>query len=91
MNLIIWLVVGGVIGWIASMIMDSDGQQGVLLNVVVGSVGAMTGGLASSGMFRRGTIPQGDFSLSGLMVSLLGAAVLLAVVSLIRLRIGSAR
>lgn len=91
MNLIIWLVVGGVIGWIASMIMNTDVQQGVFLNVVVGSVGAMTGGLASSPMLHRGTILQGDFSLSGLMVSLLGAVALLVVVSLIRLRRGSAR
>lgn len=91
MNLIIWLVVGGVIGWIASMIMNTDVQQGVFLNVVVGSVGAMTGGLASSPMLRRGTIHQGDFSLPGLMVSLLGAVALLVVVNLIRLRRGSAR
>lgn len=84
MNLIVWLVVGGVIGWIASMILSTDALQGVFFNVVVGSVGAITSGLVSSAMLRRGTIPPGDFSLSGLMVALLGAVVLLAVVSAIR-------
>ena len=44
MNFIIWLVVGGLIGWVASMIMKTDAQQGVILNVVVGIVGSMLGG-----------------------------------------------
>lgn len=86
MNLIIWLVVGGVIGWIASLIMKTDGQQGVLLNVVVGIIGAMLGGWLLAPMFGTGTINQGDFSISGLLVSLVGAIVLLFVVNLIRRR-----
>ena len=89
MNLIVWLVVGGVIGWIASMIMHTDARQGVFLNVVVGIVGAIIGGLVLAPMFGTATINQGDFSLSGLLVSLLGAVVLLAIVNLIRR--GSAR
>ena len=44
MNLIIWLVVGGLIGWLASLIMKTDAQQGLVLNVVVGIVGALLGG-----------------------------------------------
>ncbi|MDP9045477.1 MAG: GlsB/YeaQ/YmgE family stress response membrane protein [Pseudomonadota bacterium] len=84
MNLLIWLVVGGVIGWIASMIMKTDAQQGIVLNVVVGVVGALLGGYLLSPMLGAGTINQNDFSLPSLGVSLLGAVVLLAIVNLVR-------
>ena len=86
MNLIIWLVVGGVIGWIASIIMKTDGQQGIILNVVVGVVGAFIGGWLLSPMVGAGTLNQGDFSLPGLFVSLVGAIILLFIVNLIRRR-----
>ena len=89
MNFIIWLVVGGLIGWVASMIMRTDAQQGMLLNVVVGIVGALLGGWFLSPLLGTGTINQNDFSLASLGVSLLGAIILLAVVNLIRR--GSAR
>jgi uncharacterized membrane protein YeaQ/YmgE (transglycosylase-associated protein family) len=89
MNIIIWLVVGGLIGWVASMIMRTDGQQGMLLNVVVGIVGAALGGWLISPLVGVGTINQGSFSLGALVVSLLGAVVLLAIVNLFRR--GSAR
>jgi uncharacterized membrane protein YeaQ/YmgE (transglycosylase-associated protein family) len=84
MNFIIWIVVGGVIGWIASLIMRTDGQQGILLNIVVGIVGALLGGWLISPMVGAATINQGDFSIAGLGVSLVGAVLLLAVVSLLR-------
>ena len=84
MNFIIWLVVGGLIGWVASMIMRTDGQQGVILNVVVGIVGALLGGWFLAPMFGTGTINQNDFSIAGLGVSLLGAIILLAIVNLVR-------
>ncbi len=84
MNFIIWLVVGGLIGWVASMIMRTDGQQGVVLNVVVGIIGAMLGGWLLAPMLGTGTINSNDFSLAGLGVSLLGAIVLLAIVNLVR-------
>ena len=86
MNLIIWLVVGGVIGWVASLIMKTDAQQGLFLNVVVGIVGALIGGWLLSPLVGAGTVNQGDFSLAGLAVSLVGAIVLLFVVNLIRRR-----
>ena len=86
MNLIIWLVVGGVIGWIASLIMKTDAQQGLFLNVVVGIVGALIGGWLLSPLVGAGTVNQGDFSLPSLLVSLVGAIVLLFVVNLIRRR-----
>jgi len=84
MNLIIWLVVGGVIGWLASLIMRTDAQQGVLLNVVVGIVGAMLGGWLISPLLGVGTINQNTFSIGALVVSLVGAVILLAIVNLFR-------
>ena len=84
MNFIIWLVVGGLIGWVASMIMRTDGQQGIVLNVVVGIVGAMLGGWFISPMVGAGTINDGMFSIGALLVSLLGAVILLAIVNLFR-------
>lgn len=84
MNFIIWLVVGGLIGWVASMVMKTDAQQGMILNVVVGIIGAMLGGWLLAPMFGTGTINSNDFSLTGLGVSLLGAIVLLAIVNVFR-------
>jgi uncharacterized membrane protein YeaQ/YmgE (transglycosylase-associated protein family) len=81
MNLIIWLVVGGVLGWVASVVMHTDNQQGIILNVIVGIVGAMLGGWALSPLFGTGTINQSDFSIPALLVSLLGAVILLAIVN----------
>ena len=84
MNLLIWLVVGGVIGWIASMIMRTDAQQGMLLYIVVGIVGAMLGGWLISPLLGVGTINQSNFSIGSLVVSLIGAVILLAIVNLFR-------
>jgi len=84
MNLIIWLVVGGILGWVASLIMKTDGQQGIVLNVIVGIVGALIAGFVIAPMFGTGTINSNDFSASGLLVSLLGAAILLAIVNMFR-------
>ena len=84
MNFIIWLIVGGVIGWLASIVMKTDGQQGIILNVVVGIVGSMLGGWLISPMVGAGTINQDNFSLPALLVSFVGAAILLAIVNLFR-------
>lgn len=84
MNYIIWLVVGGLIGWIASKIMHTDAQQGILLNVIVGIVGAVLGGWLIAPLVGVPTINAGNFSLGGLLVSLLGAIILLAIVNLFR-------
>jgi uncharacterized membrane protein YeaQ/YmgE (transglycosylase-associated protein family) len=83
-NFIIWLVVGGLIGWVASMIMKTDAQQGILLNVIVGIIGAMLGGWLISPLIGAGSINQSDFSLGGLIVSLVGAIILLGIVNLVR-------
>ncbi|MGB5324825.1 MAG: GlsB/YeaQ/YmgE family stress response membrane protein [Pseudomonadales bacterium] len=84
MNILIWLVVGGLIGWVASMVMGTDGRQGILLNVVVGIVGAALGGWLFGGAFGASTINQGNLSLSGIVVSLLGAVILIAALKLLR-------
>lgn len=84
MNFILWLVVGGVIGWLASMMMRTDGQQGIILNVVVGIVGAMLGGWLISPLVGVGTINQNNFSLPAMGVSFIGAVILLAIVNLFR-------
>ena len=84
MNLIIWLIIGGVIGWLASIVMKTNGQQGLILNVVVGIVGAMIAGWFISPMVGVGTINQNNFSMPSLLVSFGGAVVLLAVVNLLR-------
>lgn len=89
MNFIIWLIVGGVIGWLASIVMKTNDQQGIVLNVIVGIVGAMLGGWFISPLIGVGTINQNNFSLPALMVSFLGAVILLAIVNLVRR--GSAR
>jgi uncharacterized membrane protein YeaQ/YmgE (transglycosylase-associated protein family) len=86
MSFILWIVVGGLLGWVASMMMGTNDQQGKLLNIVVGIVGAFLGGLLLSGLFDTGTINQGDFSIGSLLVSLVGAVVLLAIVNLFRRR-----
>jgi uncharacterized membrane protein YeaQ/YmgE (transglycosylase-associated protein family) len=83
-NFIVWLILGGLIGWIASKVMRTDKQQGILLNIVVGIVGAMLAGWLISPLLGVGTINQNDFSLAALFVSFLGAIVLLAIVNLIR-------
>ena len=84
MNLVIWLVAGGIIGWVAGLIMKIDAQQGVVFNVVVGMVGALTGGWLLSPMVGAGTVTQGDFSLMGLLLSLGGSIILLLAVNLAR-------
>ena len=84
MGFLVWLIVGGIVGWLASLIMRTDGQQGILLNVVVGIVGALLAGFLISPLIGGGSITQGDFSVSSLLVSFLGAIVLLAIVNLVR-------
>jgi uncharacterized membrane protein YeaQ/YmgE (transglycosylase-associated protein family) len=85
-NLIVWLVVGGLIGWVASMIMKTNEQQGIFLNVIVGIVGAALAGFVISPLIGIPTINQDAFSFASLLVSLIGAVILLAIVNLVRRR-----
>lgn len=86
MGFLIWLVVGGVVGWLASLIMKTDAQQGIFLNIVVGIVGAFLGGLLISPLVGLPTINSGVLSIGSVMVSLVGALILLAIVNLFRRR-----
>ena len=79
MGIIIWLVVGGVVGWLASIVMRTDAQQGIILNIVVGIIGAFLAGLVVGG----GSINQG-VTLMSFLWSLVGAIVLLGIVNLVR-------
>lgn len=81
MNLIIWLIVGGIVGWLASIIMKRNEQQGILMNIVVGIVGALLAGWFISPLLGVGSINEG-LSVGSFLVSLLGAVVLLAIVNL---------
>jgi uncharacterized membrane protein YeaQ/YmgE (transglycosylase-associated protein family) len=89
MTLILWLVIGGILGWLASMVMGTNDKQGMVLNVVVGIVGAFLGGLLLAPLFGTGTINQSDFSIGSLFVSFLGAVILLAIVNFFRRRRGN--
>ena len=83
MGIIIWLLVGGVVGWLASLVMRTDAQQGILLNIVVGIVGAVLAGWLISPLVGVGTINQG-ITIGTFLVSLVGAVILLAIVNLVR-------
>lgn len=83
-NFLIWLVVGAIIGWIASLIMNTDGRQGTIIDIVVGVVGAFLAGLVLTPMLGIGTINDNNFSIPSLLVSLVGAVVLIAIVKVLR-------
>ena len=80
-DFIIWLIVGGVIGWLASMVMRTDAQQGIFLNIVVGVVGSFIGGLV---LRSFGKINDNNFSIPSLIAAFVGAIILLAIVNLVR-------
>ena len=78
MGIIVWLVMGGLVGWIASMIMGSNAQQGIILNFVVGIVGALIGGWLIGPLLGTGSINDA-ITIMGFIVSLIGAVLLLAI------------
>jgi len=80
MGIILWLIVGGVCGWLASIIMRTDAQQGILLNIVVGIVGAALAGFLLGGAASL----NNGLTVQSFLYSLLGAVVLLAIVNLVR-------
>ncbi|SMO58075.1 GlsB/YeaQ/YmgE family stress response membrane protein [Propioniciclava tarda] len=77
MGFLLWIIIGGIAGWIASMIMKTDAQQGVLLNILVGIVGGLVGGWVL-GLF--GFQPEGNGLIASLLTAVLGAVILLGVV-----------
>lgn len=78
MGLIIWLVIGGIVGWLASIVMRTDAQQGIFLNIIVGIVGAFIGGLLFGGSINAGV------TVYSFLASLVGAIILLAIINLVR-------
>ena len=84
MGLIILIIVGGIIGWLASMVMRTDAQQGVFLNIIVGIVGAVLAGFLISPLLGSAPITSGSYDIGSLLISFLGAVVLLAIVNLFR-------
>ena len=88
MTFILWIVIGGILGWLASIVMKTNAEQGMLLNIIVGIVGAFLGGLLLAPLLGTGTINQSDFSVGSLFVSFLGAVILLAIVNFFRRRRG---
>ena len=84
-NFILWLLFGALVGWLASIVMRTDAQQGALLNIVVGIVGAFLGGLLFNLLgLGGGNINDNNFNLGALLVSFIGAVVLLGIVNLVR-------
>lgn len=81
MGIIAFIIIGGIAGWIASMIMKTNAQQGIVLNIVVGCVGALLGGLVFNVLGAEGFT---GFNLWSLLVALAGAVVLLALVKAVR-------
>ncbi len=81
MQIILWIVFGGLIGWVASLIMKTDAQQGIILNVVVGIVGAVLGGWIMSFFGEAGA---SGFNFYSFIVALIGAVVLIAIAKAIK-------
>lgn len=81
MGLILWIIFGALVGWIASMIMKTDAQQGAFLNIVVGIVGAVLGGWLMSFLGKTGVT---GFNLYSFIVALVGAVILIAIVKAVR-------
>ncbi|HYE97070.1 MAG TPA: GlsB/YeaQ/YmgE family stress response membrane protein [Rubricoccaceae bacterium] len=79
MTLLLIIIVGGLIGWLASKIMGTDPQQGILMNVIIGIVGAVIAGFIADALDigDEGTILQGDFDIVSLLISLVGAVILI--------------
>ncbi|MDO8303928.1 MAG: GlsB/YeaQ/YmgE family stress response membrane protein [Sedimentisphaerales bacterium] len=81
MGILLWIIFGGIVGWIASMLMGTNAQMGILLNVIVGVIGATLGGWIFSMLGETGVT---GFNIWSLMVAVIGAVVLLGLVRLIR-------
>ena len=78
MGFIVWLIVGGIVGWLASIIMKTNEQQGIILNVAVGIVGAFLAGLVGARSINAG------ITIGSILMSIVGAVVLLALINLVR-------
>lgn len=77
MGIIAWIIFGALAGWLASMIMGTNSQQGGFMNIVAGIVGAFIGGFVMSLFGNAGVT---TFNLRSLLVAILGALILLGIV-----------
>ncbi|WP_405235105.1 GlsB/YeaQ/YmgE family stress response membrane protein [Lentisalinibacter orientalis] len=84
MNIVLWLVIGGLVGWQAIMLTRTESLKEIILNVVVGMIGAVLGGWIPGRLFGAGPINEGNFNMTGLLVSLFGAVLLLTLVRFAR-------
>ena len=84
MNFILIIIIGGILGWLASLVMRTDAQQGIFLNIVVGVVGALLAGFIVTPLIGGAPITSGNFSIGAIAVSFIGALILLAIVNLFR-------
>lgn len=84
MGIIVLLIIGGIVGWLASMIMRTNAQQGIFLNIVVGIVGALLAGFILTPLIGGAPITSGVISIQSILVSLAGAVILLAIINLFR-------
>ena len=82
MGWIIALIVGGIAGWLASMVMNRDASMGIFWNIVVGCVGSVIGNLIANQFGIAGSVQE--FSITGLVVAVVGAIVLLGIVNLVQ-------
>ena len=81
MDIILWIIFGALVGWIASIIMKTDPEQGAMLNIIVGIVGAVIGGWLMNAFGQTGVT---GFNIYSFIVSLIGAVVLIAIVKALR-------
>lgn len=82
MGWIIALIVGGVAGWLASMVMNRDASMGIFWNIVVGCVGSVVGNLIANQFGWAGSVQQ--FSITGLIIAFIGAVILLAIANMVQ-------
>jgi uncharacterized membrane protein YeaQ/YmgE (transglycosylase-associated protein family) len=81
MSIIVWLLVGGIVGWLASLLAGTDAEMGIVANILVGVVGAFLGGLISQAV---GFGPMNVLTFGGFVFALLGALILLGIVRAVR-------
>lgn len=81
MGIIIWIIVGGIIGWVASLLTKKDSQMGIIANIIVGIVGSFVGGWIAS-MVGYGSF--GSFDIIGLLFALLGAVIVIVVIDFVK-------
>jgi uncharacterized membrane protein YeaQ/YmgE (transglycosylase-associated protein family) len=83
MGWIIAIIVGGVAGWLASLVMNRDASMGIFWNIIVGIIGSLIGNLLIAPLLGFGGSIQ-EFDLGGFIMAILGAIILLAIVNLVQ-------